>query len=324
MFRLIFCICLTVATAGLSAATLESAKVTAAVNKVLIAPPDQSPKPAAVGDVLGGKASLETGQASRAELTFNDETIARVGANSVFSFYRGTRELELNQGVIFMQVPKNAGGATIQTAAVTAAITGTTIGIEYPPKKGESRGAVNSPKKGKASGPVKILVLEGTLRVFLKSRPGESLLLEAGQMLVLKPDAKSLPEPQNFDIGRLVRTSKLLGAPFSPLASMPLITANIVRQEGAKRAGTLIISNYVLQAQIPGGVANFQQNNSATTLMSLVVPAPTPAPAKPASVNLPPAHPVSTPISFRPHPTPHPTPYPTPPPGGTTGGTTKP
>ena len=119
-----FFLCFVVfAAASVSAANLESARVTLTVNKVLIAPPNQTPKPAAEGDVLSGKASLETGKASRAELTFNDQTIARVGANSVFSFSRGTRELELNQGVIFMQVPKNAGGATIQTASVTAALT---------------------------------------------------------------------------------------------------------------------------------------------------------------------------------------------------------
>ena len=135
MRRLFSSACLLVlAAASVSAANLESAKVTLTVNKVLIAPPDRSPRPAAEGDVLAGRASLETGKASRAELTFNDQTIARIGANSVFSFSRGTRELELNQGVIFLQVPKNAGGATIQTAAVTAAITGTTIAIEYSPK----------------------------------------------------------------------------------------------------------------------------------------------------------------------------------------------
>ena len=213
MFRILSGTCLIFTLAiTLSAAPLESAKITVTVNKVLIAPPQQSPKPAAVGDVLTGKATLETGQSSRAELTFNDQTIARIGANSVFSFFRGTRELELNQGVIFMQVPKNAGGATIQTAAVTAAITGTTIAIEYSPASGKSRGAV------------KILVLEGTLRVFLKAHPGESLLLKAGQMIVLDPRATSLPEPQIFDIGRLVNTSKLLGRPFQPLGSMPLIT----------------------------------------------------------------------------------------------------
>ena len=219
-----FFLCFVVfAAASVSAANLESAKVTLTVNKVLIAPPNQTPKPAAEGDVLSGKASLETGKASRAELTFNDQTIARIGANSVFSFSRGTRELELNQGVIFMQVPKNAGGATIQTASVTAAITGTTIAIEY------------SPKTDKSPGAVKILVLEGTLRVFLKSRPGESILLTAGQMISLEPDATKLPEPEVFDIDRLVKTSGLLGKPFDPLASMALIEENIRKQNREKK-----------------------------------------------------------------------------------------
>ena len=289
MSRIIFSTCFLFAiAASLPAAQLESAKVTVAVNKVQIAPSGQSPKPAGVGDVLAGKATLETGESSRAELTFNDQTIARIGANSVFSFFRGTRELELNQGVIFMQVPKNAGGATIQTAAVTAAITGTTIAIEY------------SKAKGNGPGAVKILVLEGTLRVYLKSRPGESILLTAGQMIDLDPDATSLPEPKIFDIERLVRTSKLLGEPFAPLASLPLIVQSIASQEEAKKKGTLLVSNYVLHAEIPGGVANFQQNNSVTTLRVLAVPAPTPVPR------------VVVPPPYVPPPTPPPTPRPTP------------
>ena len=96
MHRLFLCLVVLTA-ASVSAANLESAKVTLTVNKVLIVPPNQTPKPATEGDVLAGKASLETGKASRAELIFNDQTIARIGANSVFSFSRGTRELELNQ-----------------------------------------------------------------------------------------------------------------------------------------------------------------------------------------------------------------------------------
>ncbi len=293
--RFLFCTGLLLAVAStLPAATLESAKVTVTVNKVLIAPPEQPPKPASVGDVLSGKASLETGESSRAELVFNDQTIARIGANSIFSFFRGTRELELNQGVIFMQVPKNAGGATIQTAAVTAAITGTTIAIEYSPAGGNSKGAV------------KILVLEGTLRVFLKSRPGESMLLEAGQMISLDPDATSLPEAQVFDIERLVSTSKLLDKPFQTLPSMDLITENIDRQAAEKKDGSLVISNYVLHAEIPGGIANFQQDNNANTLRTLVIPPPTPPPARPQSA--PPSTPPPTPP-----PIPRPAPSATPP-----------
>jgi len=175
--------------ASTHAATLQSAKVTAAINKVLFAD-NGSTRPAEVGDTLTGKSILETGSKSRAELVFNDQSIARLGANSQFSFSKGTRDLELSQGVILMQVPKGAGGATIKTAAVTAAITGTTIAIEYTP------GVDGRP------GTIKIFVLEGTLRCYMKSVPGESSLLGPGEMIAFQEDDSRLPNVNTFDIRR--------------------------------------------------------------------------------------------------------------------------
>lgn len=253
-------IVLVLSAAWLKAAPLETAAVTAAFNKVVIARPDSSIHPANVGDVLTGHSTLETGVSSRAELTFNDQTLARIGANSVFSFDRGTRDLELNQGVIFLQVPKNAGGATIQTAAVTAAITGTTIAIEYAPIRSGFAGAI------------KIFVLEGTLRAYLRSKPGESLLLQAGEMIAMKPNASVLPDARVFDLRRLVITSGLLGKQFTSLPSMPIIRHQMELQDAKKEKGTLILANYALQGQLPGSMENFQQENKNLLLNSLARP----------------------------------------------------
>ena len=107
---------------------------------------------------------------SRAELIFTDQTLARLGANTVFSFNEGTRNLELSGGAMLLQVPKNAGGAKINTATVTAAITGTTIMLEFHPDAF-----------------IKFIVLEGTGRIFLNAHIGESVLLHAGQMLIVSP-----------------------------------------------------------------------------------------------------------------------------------------
>jgi len=41
--------------------------------------------------------------------------------------------MTLEKGSMLLQVPKGLGGANIHTAAVTAAITGTTIMMEYTP-----------------------------------------------------------------------------------------------------------------------------------------------------------------------------------------------
>ncbi len=242
---------------SLHAAVLESAKVTAAINKVVLADGNTS-RPAVVGDMLRGKSALETGVKSRAELIFNDQSIARLGANSHFTFDRGTRDLELSQGVILMQVPKNAGGATIKTAAVTAAITGTTIAIEF------------TPEKSGRPGTVKIFVLEGTLRAYMKAIPGESLLLEPGQMIAFQTNDKRLPDVDTFDLGRLVKTAGLLSDQFAPLPSMDIISEMIALQDAEKVSGKLLVNNFTLHNQTPGGIDNFRSTYHNIMLRNLV------------------------------------------------------
>ena len=99
-------------------------------------------------EVRNGTA-VRTGVESRAELTFTDQTLARLGANTIFSFSGGTRHLELSGGAMLLRVPKDAGGAQINTVAVTAAITGTTVMLEFHPDAF-----------------IKFIILEGTVGFF--------------------------------------------------------------------------------------------------------------------------------------------------------------
>jgi quercetin dioxygenase-like cupin family protein len=78
---------------------------------------------------------------------------------------------------MLLQVPKGLGGAKIYTAAVTAAITGTTIMMEYSPGQY-----------------LKVLVLEGSLRLSRNGSFGNSLVLHAGKMVIMRPDAKKIPD----------------------------------------------------------------------------------------------------------------------------------
>ena len=95
---------------------LKSAQVSRVFNDVRLVPENQAPRPAAVSDSVSGKAAVQTGTASRAELTFSDQTLTRLGANSYFSFVNGTRDMNLGSGTMLLQVPKGAGGATIDRA----------------------------------------------------------------------------------------------------------------------------------------------------------------------------------------------------------------
>ncbi|GAB4248024.1 MAG: hypothetical protein OHK005_14510 [Candidatus Methylacidiphilales bacterium] len=209
---------------------LQTAAITTVINDVRLAKTQAAPQPAAVGQTVLPNEGVITGAKSRAELVFSDKTLARLGANTQFTFIPGSRTTELNQGTILLQVPKGAGGAQVKTAAVTAAVTGTTILVEYFPNNF-----------------IKLIVLEGTLRVALTNRLGESLLLEAGKMLVIDPNANRLPDPVDIDIKKLVKTSKLIAGMGDPgELDFGLINEEIAHQDALKRKGRLLDTNILI------------------------------------------------------------------------------
>ncbi|BCX49533.1 iron dicitrate transport regulator FecR [Haloferula helveola] len=214
-----------------AADTLQSAKVTQAVNDVKVYTNSKSPRAASIGETIRGANSLTTGRKSRAELAFQDNTITRLGQNSVFRFRDGSRDVELQQGSVLLQVPKSAGGATIRTATVTAAITGTTSMFEYSP--GEW---------------VKLLTLEGTQKLLIKGQKNP-VLVPAGQMIVMHPNARVIPQPVTVDLAKLLATSQLAGDKvFGPLpqAAQIAIAKTVEQQKQAKRDGTLLPTRDVI------------------------------------------------------------------------------
>src|SRR5437762_11926838 len=114
-----------------SAEPLKQARVTQIVKEVNLLPEQQAARPAAVNDPVTPSTAVRTGVESRSELTFADRTITRLGAETIFSFKEGTRTLNVGgNGAILLTVPKNSGGGKINSAAVTAAISGTTVVLE--------------------------------------------------------------------------------------------------------------------------------------------------------------------------------------------------
>src|SRR2546430_7872092 len=132
------------------AAQLKEAQVTQVVKDVKLLPTGAVARPATVNDEVRDGIAVRTGADSRSELKFTDQTLARLGANTLFSFSEGTRNLNLQDGAMLLRVPKGAGGAKINSSAVTAAITGTTV-------MGETHAVT---KKNKNSY-YKFIVLEG-------------------------------------------------------------------------------------------------------------------------------------------------------------------
>ena len=107
-----------------SADELKEAKVTQVIQDVRVVPSNASARPAAVNDHVRQGTAVQTGVQSRSELTFKDQTITRLGENTIFSVGEGSRTIDLGSGQFLLYVPKKAGSAKVKTGSVTAAITG--------------------------------------------------------------------------------------------------------------------------------------------------------------------------------------------------------
>lgn len=209
-------------------AQFEEAKVTAVVHDVKLLRGEAVLRAATVNDEIRADTAVRTGLESRSELTFPDLTLARLGANTIFRFNQKAREVNLINGAILLRVPKNSGGATITTDAVTAGIVGTTVMMEYHPR-----------------GIAKFIVLEGVARLYLKKRVGESILVHAGEMMIVRWGATELSEPVAVDISEIMRTSLLITG-FGPLPSAPLIATTETDQIQRESQGQLVETNLVI------------------------------------------------------------------------------
>ena len=196
--------------AGLAVAASSSnkeARVTQIIHDVKLLPSDAAARPAVVNDRVAEDTGVRTGGDSRSELTFADLTITRLGANTIFSFNKAGRNVQLDSGSILLRVPKDSGGGAIKTSAVTVAVTGTTVILETA-RAGKSR----------------LTTLEGGARLSLVKHPREFRFVKGGQMLDVPAGATTLPMPVNIDLNQVMKTHPLI-TDFGPLPSRDLIAA---------------------------------------------------------------------------------------------------
>jgi ferric-dicitrate binding protein FerR (iron transport regulator) len=239
-------VCLFLTATGLDAAQPSETRVTQVAKDVKLGPLQATQRRTAVGEGVRDGDVINTGAAGRSELTFADQTIARLGAKTIVSFSDGTRTMNLVEGAMLFQIPKGARDVKIKTDAITTASRGATGIIER-----------------HANFYIKCLVLEGTVRCYLTNRVGESLLVQPGQILITKPDVTALPDPAHFDIARVMKTC-LLVREFQPLLSQRSIESEEQKQVNLMAKGTYIPSNLVIFGR--------------GTLVSVVNSTPTPHP----------------------------------------------
>lgn len=230
----------------LAQAQLRDARFTEVAGSVQFQKPGRPAQPARVNTTIQPADLVRTGQRSLAELEFNDKTLTRLGSNTTFSYNPENRRFQVEQGTALLQVPPKLGGAKIESGAVTAAITGTTVMVQRSP-----------------DGTMRLLVLEGRMNV---TRQGSNQLrtLGPGQMLILPPNVTQLPQPVTINIATILGTSRLIRG-LRPLPSESDIERVVRRQErlldteGYQPAGIVITT---LEDLI--GLTGLQTLNAAT------------------------------------------------------------
>jgi len=237
------------------------ARVTRVVKdvEVLVAP--KPPRRAVLNDAIQDGMALQTGVNSQTELQFTNGGLARLGSNTVFGIGRGTRRMGLAQGAMLIRAPAGAGEAQVKTASVSTDVKGTTSILEYYP-----------------NGYIKLIVLEGTARMFMPGVLGESVLVNAGQLLMFhtKTMPTSLPSPVDVDLKRLTATSLLIQG-FPPLGSESSISKGVQSQTKQKSEGALADTNLVIFGR--GTLVNLvppSAEESARLSTSKPSPSPTP------------------------------------------------
>ncbi|GEP44574.1 FecR domain-containing protein [Brevifollis gellanilyticus] len=203
----------------LSAATVEAVKGGASAKAAQALPPGSS---------------FATKKSSQSQIRL-DKGFVRLGSNSQFQVGKDD-QVNLKQGVMMVgsDGARKRGTVKVTAPGYNFQVQGTAL-IAYQP-----------------GSYIKITVLEGRIRVALQSLLGEFETLEAGQMLVINPADKRLPDPVEVDLNRLVTTSVLTaGGALGPAPTDPFIQASASGQGGEVNDGMVTRTPFSLRGASP-------------------------------------------------------------------------
>jgi hypothetical protein len=271
-----FCVCLFFLGTGPigTAAQIQQAHVSQVIQDVRLLEAQGAPRPAIVNATVTQEMGVRTGVESRAELTFADLTITRLGANTIFSFKRGARELDLTSGAVLLEVPPDKAPVKVSTSAVTAAVTGGTALLATGP-------------------PTKFMVLEGIGTFYPTGHPERAVTVHSGEMMMMTANGR-MTKPEKFDVKLVVETSRLI-KDFPPLENLPLILTVVNQQLAAQLlAGT---TSQPLARNLVDVIGTTDQNVNANPVVLVSTSNPTPRPITPTPPPITPTPPPPTPTA---------------------------
>jgi FecR protein len=201
------------------AAAKKDARVTQVIRDVRLLGSKSAAKPASVNDPVAEGQAVRTGGESRAELTFTDRSITRLGANTVFTYGEGARVMDLTSGAALIVVPKESGTIRVNTAATTAAVSGFVALVE-----------------SHVTAATKWMIIAGHACVKRrgKGHGGDKpcVNLNPGDMLIIQPGTRGNGTVEKFDIPKAIGSALLL----TDFGKLPKWALNDI-QEGIDSTG---------------------------------------------------------------------------------------
>ncbi len=114
----------------LADSTIKRAEIYRLRNQVEVQQQRQTWKRANLGDRLVPRDAVRTGANSRADLLFNEGTLVRTGAGTIFRFPPGKRSFELTNGVALIIIRPEQGESKIETPEAKIVSHGTALFIQ--------------------------------------------------------------------------------------------------------------------------------------------------------------------------------------------------
>ena len=195
---------------------------------------------AVLNDKIESNTQVGTGEQSMCELSLDDKSITRIGANALFSFVKEERLVKCDKGTFLVSKDPETETITVTTGSVTAAISGSTVVLDV---------------KDDAT---HIAVAETTKGVIVTDKNGKSMTLQSGEGISATPNGMTSSSPRSVDVKDLTSSSPLFTEKgLAPLANDALIKGVASAQETAKAQGMSFASeiNDVVSGRIDSATA---------------------------------------------------------------------
>jgi len=203
---------------------------------------------AVLNDKVESNTQVGTGAQSMCELSLDDKSVTRIGANAVFTFVEQERLVKCDKGTFLVSKDPETDTMTVTTGSVTAAVNGSTVMFDV---------------TGDAT---HVAVAETTTGVVVTDKNGKSMTLQSGEGISATPAGMASATPRSVDVEDLTSSPLFTEAGLAPLANNALIKGVASAQESAKAAGMSFTSeiNDVFAGRIDSATALARANGMDT------------------------------------------------------------